>query len=134
MVDNPYSSYRKTQIETATPGQLVVLLYQGAVRFLSIASSAMDQGNIELSHTALLRAQEILLELRATLNPEAGEVASSLSAIYDYMLGRLIEANLRKDPEPVREVLSYLQELLPAWETAARASDAVESRVLLGVS
>lgn len=133
-MDDPYASYRKTQIETATPGQLVVMLYQGAVRFLSIASSAMEQGNIELSHTALLRAQDILLELRTTLNPEAGEVAASLSAIYDYMLGRLIEANLHKDPEPVQEVLSYLQELLPAWEMAARASDAVGGRVLLGVA
>jgi flagellar protein FliS len=133
-VDNPYSSYRKTQIETATSGQLVVLLYQGAVRFLSLALTALEEGNIEMAHKSLVKAQDIVLELRATLNPEAGDIAQKLDALYDYMLRRLVEANFRKEGGPVREVLAYLQELLPAWEAAARAQDVADGRVMLEVA
>lgn len=133
-MNDPYSSYRRTQIETATPGQLVVLLYQGAVRLLSSADAALAEENMELAHTALLKAQDILLELKATLNPEAGEIAQKLDCLYDYMFRRLVEANFHKDRTPVREVLGYLQELLPAWEAAARVQDAADTRLRLEVA
>lgn len=132
-MDNPYASYRRTQIETATPGQLVVMLYEGAVRFLAVAETALGKGDWSTAHGALLRAQDIIGELRATLNPEGGEIALKLDALYDYMLRRLIEANVRKDPVPVKEVMGYLQEMIPAWQEASKAQYAAETKVAAGV-
>jgi flagellar secretion chaperone FliS len=118
---NGYQAYRQTQAQTAAPGELVVMLYRGAVRFISSAIEAIESRNIEAAHTNLVRAQAIITELSETLDLErGGEIARNLQAIYEFMNRRLIEANLRKDPAIAREVEALLRELLPAWEQIAR--------------
>jgi flagellar secretion chaperone FliS len=118
---NGYQAYRQTQAQTAAPGELVVMLYRGALRFVAAAAEAIDTRDIQTAHTNLIRAQAIISELNETLDlTRGGELASNLQAIYTYMSRRLIEANLRKDASAAREVEGLLRELLPAWEQAAR--------------
>jgi flagellar protein FliS len=122
---NAYQVYRQTQATTAAPGELVVMLYRGAARFVGSAVEAIEANNVPLAHNSLVRAQAVISELLDTLNLESGgELAHHLTKIYGYMNHRLIEANLRKDAEPAREVEQLLRELLPAWEQVARESAA----------
>jgi flagellar secretion chaperone FliS len=122
---NAYNTYRQTQTQTAAPGELVVMLYRGAARFVGSAIDGIEARNIQLANEKLGRAQAIIHELIATLDLErGGELASNLGRIYEYMNHRLVEANLRKDAAPAREVEGLLRELLPAWEAAARQSAA----------
>ena len=123
---NGYQAYRQTQAQTAAPGELVVMLYRGAVRFVSSAIEAIEARDIPTAHTNLVRAQAIIAELNETLDlARGGDLAKNLQAIYVYLNERLIEANLRKDAEIAREVNQHLRELLPAWEQAARQTAGV---------
>jgi flagellar secretion chaperone FliS len=122
---NAYQVYRQTQAQTADGGELVVMLYRGAVRFVTSAIQAIENRDVEEAHNNLLRAQAIICELVETLDLErGGEIAHRLIAIYEYLNRRLVEANLRKDAAPAREVQNFLRDLLPAWEEAARQSKA----------
>jgi flagellar protein FliS len=114
-----FDRYRQIGVETASPVDLVVMLYRGAIRFLTEAEEAMVARDIAAAHGCLLRSQEIVAELMGSLNLDAGDIAVNLSRLYDYMQRRLIEANLRKDPAAAREVRGLLAELLVAWETIA---------------
>lgn len=115
-----YARYRQVGVETASPVDLVVLLYRGAIRFLTEAEQAIYQHDVPQAHDRLLRAQAIIAELMGSLNLDAGEIAVNLGRLYDYMQRRLIEANVRKDARIVDEVRCLLEELLSAWEAIAR--------------
>jgi len=118
---NAYQVYRQTQAQTAAPGELVVMLYRGAVRFLSTAITAIEGNDIESAHLNLVRTQAIITELMESLDLDrGGEIARQLISIYEYLNHRLIQANLKKDAEPAREVEQLLRALLPSWEEAAR--------------
>jgi flagellar protein FliS len=124
MLTNPYAQYRCTQAQTARPADLVVMLYQGAIRFANQAILALEEGRLEAAHVALLRAQDVLAELERVLDPSAGPIAENLAALYLWARQRLIQANVRKDPRPAGEVVRVLRELLPAWEQAAQRAPA----------
>lgn len=126
---NAYQVYRQTQAQTAAPGELVVMLYRGAVRFVNTAIAAIEARDIENAHTNLVRTQAIIAELLETVDlDKGGSIARQLISIYEYLNHRLIEANLRKDAEPAREVERYLRDLLPAWEEAARQAQPAAAR------
>lgn len=122
----PHEQYRRVQMETANSVELVVLLYQGAVRFLNRAAMAIDRRDLPAAHADLIRSEEIIAELRKSLNPEAGEVAQRLHKLYTYMLERLVTANVAKQRKPIDEVLELLQPLLGAWQEIARRSHSRE--------
>lgn len=132
MYNNPYLQYRRAQTETAEPGELVVMLYKGAISFLQRALLALQQKDYQAAHANIVRAQEILAELNATLDASAGDLATNLSRIYDYAYWRLVEANCRKDQAPVEEVLGILQDLLPSWEEAMRLAQQARRGVRAG--
>lgn len=119
---NPYAKYREMQVTTATPGQLLLMLYDGAIRFCRDACVALEAGKTEESHRLLLRAQDIVAELMSTLNFEAGPMAQNLYNLYEYMQRRLIEANVKKDRQVVEEVVELLDGLREAWHTAVHSS------------
>jgi len=122
---NVYQVYRQTQTQTAAPGELVLLLYRGAVRFLGTAIESIGSNDIAGAHNNLIKAQAIVEKLDETLDMErGGDVARNLSQLYEYMLRRLTEANIRKDAEPAREVQGLLRELVPAWEAVRQTSAA----------
>ncbi len=114
-------TYRANAVLTASPGQLVLMLYDGALKALAIAIDAFakppeDFQRIEIIHTQLIKAQAIIHELQGGLNFEAGgEFAHSMNRLYDYHNRRLFEANLRKQIEPVIEVERLIRELRDAW-------------------
>jgi flagellar protein FliS len=114
-------TYRANAVLTASPGQLVLMLYDGALKALAITLDAFsrpedDLKRIEVINTHLLKAQAILRELQSGLNFEAGgEFAQTMNRLYEYHQRRLFEANLRKQSEPVREVEKLVRELRDAW-------------------
>jgi flagellar protein FliS len=118
---NPYRVYRETQIQTASGLELVVLLYNGAIKFLKQAAQAIQEKQVVPAHNALIRAQDIISELRVTLNHDAGgEIARALDQLYEYMNRRLMEANLHKELAPVQEVTQMLEELRDTWQEIGR--------------
>jgi flagellar secretion chaperone FliS len=116
------AAYRQQSILTATPGQLVVMLYDGCLRFLHQAAHAMREGNVGESNARLQRAEAIIDELRSTLDMEkGGVVASRLQGIYVFSSRQLIEARIARDPEMIGKVSELLSELRDAWAQIAAA-------------
>ena len=117
---NPYArpqAYREASVMTASPEQLVVMLYDGAGRFLRQAEGSMVDGAWLQAGEKLSRAEAIIDELLATLDMEAGEIAERLQAIYVFCKTRLIEARIERDPVRVDQVARLLAELRGAWAT-----------------
>ncbi len=110
-----YEAYRRAQVETATAGELVLLLYSGLLRFLGQARSALDRRDRDTAHNALLRAQAILCELMAGIDMEKGELARLLLGLYAYLYRRLIEANCHQDLSALEEVQAAVSALHETW-------------------
>jgi flagellar protein FliS len=116
---NPYNKYQESSVQTATPGQLVILLYDGAIRFTRSAMEEVENKRYETANQFFFKAQSIIHELIASLDSDV-EFSKNLYAIYEYMLHQLIQANFRKSAEPAREVLQYLLELRDSWRQAIK--------------
>lgn len=116
------AAYRQQSVLTATPGQLVVMLYDGCLRFLHQAVYGLREGQVREAGARLSRAGAILDELLATLDLEqGGEVASRLQGIYVFCSRELLEARRDHDPARVEAVSRLLGELREAWAQAATA-------------
>src|SRR5688572_12335778 len=118
--NSPWKSYQQVATQTAPPGQLVLMLYEGAIRFLERALGGFSlEDPAEFNQTIsnnILRAQDIIFELNVTLNiQEGGELAATLRQLYDYMGRQLMESNLKKDQAPLKDVLQRLTVLRDAW-------------------
>ena len=115
--NNGYQKYKKIDVSTASQNRLVIMLYDGAIKFLENACNAMDKKHgTEEAHNNIMKAQEIIYELLSSLNYDAKEIAERLASIYTYMNQRLTEANISKTKPPILEVIKYLKELKGAWE------------------
>jgi flagellar secretion chaperone FliS len=119
MLQNQQNKYLATTIQTATPGQLLIMLCDGAIRFSRLAIEALHKRQLEEAHRNLLKVQDIVKEFMSTLNPEYS-ISKNLMSLYEYFLHQLTQANLKKAVEPVEEVLGYLLELKETWILAAR--------------
>jgi flagellar secretion chaperone FliS len=112
----PTLAYKQQSILTATPGQLVVMLYDGCLRFLHQSAFAMRSGERNLAVTKLRRGEAIITELLVTLDGEkGGEIASRLQGIYTFSRQQLRKAELEQDPVLVEQVMEYMTELRDAW-------------------
>lgn len=119
---NPYQRYLDATAETAAPLDLVLMLYQGVLRFTAQAIDAVGQHDVAEAHKSLVRAQDIVAELASSLNrDEGGAAAENLFALYEYSYRRLVDANVKKDVAPAEEVAHLFRELLPAWQEVAEA-------------
>jgi flagellar protein FliS len=119
-IADPWKSYRQVATRTAPPGQLVLMLYDGAIRFLEQAKAGFaldDPATANMTvHNNVQRALDIIRELNLSLNLEqGGEFAATLRRLYDYFDRRLWESNTRKHPDGVREVIRHLEVLRGAW-------------------
>lgn len=111
----PYQMYQQVKITTADPLQIVVLLYEGAIKNLNQWLMLIDT-DVDTASARLMRTQEIINYLRASLDhSHGGEIAFNLERLYNYMRDRLIEANLQRDRAKVQEVIGLLQTLLEGW-------------------
>jgi flagellar protein FliS len=133
---NPWQSYRQVATRTASPGQLVLMLYEGAIRFLERAEAGFRlEDPVEFNTTIndnILRAQDIIRELDFSLNVEqGGELAIQLRRLYDYFDRLLLEANLRKDPSGIAEVIGRITVLRDAWAAMlAQRGDSTDTQKL----
>jgi flagellar secretion chaperone FliS len=114
------NAYNQTHVQTRSPLELVVMLYDGALRFLDQAADAMDANDMSAKAVALSRALAILAELQNTLNvQDGGDVARQLDALYTHATERLLDANVRRSSGPIREVTALLRPLRDAWAQVA---------------
>lgn len=121
--NNPYQAYHKTQIETASQGTLILMLFDGAIKFSKTALQGLMNDNYEVSNENIIKAQAIIHELMTTINTDqGGELAQNLYRIYDYILWRLINANIKKNPEILNEVLEKLMDLRQTWKEVIKIS------------
>lgn len=104
------------QVETASQGRLILMLYDGALKNLRNAQHCIKQKDINGAHRMLMKTQDIIRELNITLNMNAGEISKNLRNLYLYMLQRLVEANVAKDNKKIEEVIELLTTLKEAWD------------------
>jgi flagellar protein FliS len=116
-------AYRQGAVLAATPGQLIVMLYDGARRFLRQAAAAMRDGDVERAHNTLRRAELIIAHLDGTLDYEQGELPQQLHAIYEFCLKHLNSARMDHDAAKLEQVSELLGELRESWALIA-AEDA----------
>jgi flagellar protein FliS len=122
---NGHERYLQTAVETAHPARLVVMLYDGALRFLNCALAAMEQRDYEQQNLYLQKTQRILAELIGSLDfTKGGEVAENLFRIYTYLYNQLVQANIEDDAAKVQHAIALLSELREAWDTVASQVEA----------
>jgi flagellar protein FliS len=120
--NNPLRAYKETQIRTATPGRLVVMLYDGAIKCLNIAIETLENKTLKLDQVSnnIIKAQDIVSELMVSLDFEkGGEIAKDLFNIYMYMNRELLDANIKKEVAPLKNVRKFLMDLREAWNEIA---------------
>ncbi|MEB3222971.1 MAG: flagellar export chaperone FliS [Candidatus Sericytochromatia bacterium] len=122
MVTNPYQQYQEASLETASQGKLLLMLYDGAIRFLVTTQTALGEQRWVDAHQASVRAQDIIHELMFSLNMEAGDIAPNLYRLYEYMNWRLVHANVRREAAGAKEVEGLLRDLRGAWAEAVRST------------
>lgn len=112
---NPYEQYQKNKIMSASPAEVTLMLYEGAIKFCNVAIMAIQNGEVEKAHNNIKKAQRIIEEFRNTLDRKY-PVAEDFDRIYVYLLQRLLEANIKKDPEILEEVNKHLHMLRDTWK------------------
>jgi flagellar protein FliS len=117
MAVNPYTQYKNNAVNTASKGDLLIMLYDGAIKFCNQAIMAIEENNIENTNNYIIRVEDIILELQSVLDKKY-EISKSLDALYDYMYRRLVEANIKKDKEIIEEVKELIKPLRDSFKKA----------------
>ncbi len=119
MPNNPYAQYNTNKIMTATPAELTLMLYEGAIKFGNISIKAIEDQDIQKAHTNILKVQRIIDEFRRTLDFKY-PVAQHFENVYSYLAQRLVEANISKDKEIMEEVVRHLRSMRDTWKEVMR--------------
>ncbi len=123
LTEKALNIYRQQRVETASPGELVLILYSEAIRCMRESIAALNEKDYSLSNKGLLKSQDIIDELRSALNLEATPgLSGALGSMYDFIFTRLLEANMRKDAGLVEEALKVTLELRGMWEEVFRSN------------
>ena len=122
---NPYakgnSAYKQAQVTTQDQGTLILMLYDGCVRFLKTSLVKMEANDIEGTHANLVRAKNIISELISSLDQDtSGELGQSLVQLYTYMYNKLIDANINKNAAHIEEVINLMAELRDGWQAVIK--------------
>ncbi len=117
--NNPYAQYNNSKILTASPAELTLMLYEGAIKFCNIAIMGIEQKDVEKAHNNITKVQRIIDEFRSTLDHKY-PVAEDFDRVYVYLLQRLFEANVKKDKEILEEVLTHLRSMRDTWKEVMR--------------
>ncbi|WNS75077.1 flagellar export chaperone FliS [Bacillus sp. DTU_2020_1000418_1_SI_GHA_SEK_038] len=116
-IQNPYKSYQQNTVNTASPGELTLMLYNGCLKFITLAKKAIIEKNIEEKNTNIIKAEKIIQELMVTLNM-GYEVSKNMMSLYDYLYNRLVEANINNDIDILSEVEELVTEFRDTWKEA----------------
>jgi flagellar protein FliS len=112
---NPYAQYNQSKILTASPAELTLMLYEGAIKFCNIAIMGIEQNDMEKAHNNIMKTQRIIEEFRNTLDHKY-PVWEDFDRVYVYLLQRLFEANIHKDKEILEEVNTHLRSMRDTWK------------------
>ncbi len=126
--NNAYTQYNTSKILTAAPAELTLMLYEGAIKFGNIAILSIEQGNLEKTHINIIKMQKIIDEFRITLNMEY-PVAHDFDKVYEYLIKRLVTANIKKDKDIIEEVLTHLRSMRDTWKEVMRINKIGMERV-----
>lgn len=116
---NAYAQYKNSKVLTASPAELTLMLYEGAIKFCNIAIVAVEGNEIQKAHINIIKAQKIVEHLQITLDMKY-PVAKDFDRIYTYLLERLIEANIKKDKDILVEVRNHLNSVRDTWKEVMR--------------
>lgn len=114
MINNAANAYKNNKILTASPAELTLMLYDGAVKFCNIALMGFEKNDYAKVNENIIKAEKIIAEFRATLDFKY-PVAKDFDLVYDYIYRRLVEANLQKDPAVLEDALKYIKEMRETW-------------------
>ena len=114
-----YAAYSNSKIMTASPAELTLMLYEGAIKFCNIAIVAIEKQDVEKAHTNIMKTEHIIEEFQASLNRKY-PVAKEFDTVYTYLMERLREANIKKDAQILEEVLTHLRTMRDAWKEVMR--------------
>lgn len=114
-----YDQYKRSSVETVSPGKLLLMLYDGALKNINNATLAIKDNNINQAHNDIVKTQDIVVELMSTLDMSY-DISKSLFSLYDYIMNRLIEANINKDAVILEEVGAFVGELRDTWQEAVK--------------
>lgn len=120
-LNNAYQAYNNSKILTASPAELTLMLYEGAIKFCNIAIMGMEEKNVEKAHNNIMKVENIITEFQATLD-EKYEISKDFNNVYNYLQERLKEANLKKDKEILEEVLTHLRTMRDTWKEVMHLS------------
>jgi len=118
---NAYAQYNNSKILTASPAELTLLLYEGAIKFGNIAILKIEQGDVEGAHNNIVKVEKIIDYFRETLDMKYA-VAEDFERVYVYLSARLLEANSRKDKEILEEVLEHLRTMRDTWKEVMKTA------------
>ncbi|MDO4464828.1 MAG: flagellar export chaperone FliS [Bacillota bacterium] len=116
---NAYAQYKNSKVLTASPAELTLMLYEGAIKFCNIAIVAVEQKDIEKAHINIQKTQRIIEHFRLTLDMKY-PVAQDFDRVYEYLGRRLVQANIKKDKEILEEVLEHLHSMRDTWKEVMR--------------
>jgi len=122
IMHNPYDTYQNSKIMTASPAELILMLYDGAIKFCNVAIMGIEQKNIQKAHDNIKKVQNIITEFRETLNHDYA-VAEDFEKVYKYLSDRLVEANMKKDKEILEEVLTHIRTMRDTWKEVMRLTN-----------
>lgn len=120
---NAYAQYNNNKVMTASPAELTLMLYDGAIKFCNLAEMGLEQQDIQKAHINIVKVQKIIDYLRQTLDMKYA-VAQDFERIYVYLSQRLVEANIKKDPEILKEINTHLHSVRDTWKEVMRLAKA----------
>lgn len=128
MVNNAegYNAYLRSKVMTATPAELTLMLYEGAIKFVNKAIMSIEKDDVMGAHNNLMKTQRIIEELRASLDHKY-PVAKEFDTVHEYILRRLVEANIKKDKDILEEVLEHLRTMRDTWKEVMKNANAPQS-------
>ena len=121
LANQGYAAYANNKIMTTSPAELTLMLYEGAIKFANLAIAGMETNDIEKAHTNIIKVERIIEEFQSTLDHKY-PVAKDFDEVYNYLMMRLREANLKKDKEIMEEVLKHLRTMRDTWKEVMKTA------------
>ena len=121
LANQGYAAYANNKIMTASPAEPTLMLYEGAIKFANLAIAGMETNDIEKAHTNIIKVERIIEEFQSTLDHKY-PVAKDFDEVYNYLMMRLREANLKKDKEIMEEVLKHLRTMRDTWKEVMKTA------------
>lgn len=121
-INSGYAAYANSKVMTASPAELTLMLYEGAIKFCNIAIRGIEENDVQKAHTNIVKVENIISEFQATLNHKY-PVAKDFDEVYKYLKERLVEANVKKEKEILEEVLEHLRTMRDTWKEVMRLTN-----------